>query len=76
MANFKRVPLVIDAIRLNHTLLDRLHVPQGCAGFEVGDWLISGIGGEQYVVPHERFKELYEPADAAAEEYYLKVTTE
>ena len=67
MANFRRKTLIIDAVRLAHS--GTVDTPQGTIDYQAGDWLLTGVDGEQYTVPNKRFLKLYEPADEAATEY-------
>jgi hypothetical protein len=68
MAKFRRKPAIIDAIRLkNEVLIDTLN---GVVKASAGEWLITGTKGEQYPCADDIFREIYEPADDAAEEIF------
>ncbi len=72
MAKFRKIPHVIEATRLANS--GTMETPQGRILYEAGQWLVTGIDGEQYIIPHDRFKKLYQPADEAAAAYYEEVT--
>jgi hypothetical protein len=72
MARFRKVPHVVDAIRFAHS--GTLDTPQGTIKYGAGDWLITGVEGEQYTIPHDRFKKLYEPSDDESVLYFKQVT--
>jgi hypothetical protein len=41
----------------------------------VGDWLITGVQGEQYPCKHDIFVQTYEPADETADAYMQEIGT-
>lgn len=68
MFKFRKKPVVIEAIRLKkHVKIETL---EGVMEGRPGDWLITGVRGEQYPCKHEIFTETYEPADKEAAEHY------
>jgi hypothetical protein len=60
---WRKKPLVIDAVQMDvdGAIYDRLHdtdIP-----YKAGDWVITGIKGEQYPCKDEVFRATYEPAE-------------
>jgi hypothetical protein len=67
MPRFRKKPLVIEAVRLTRSVtVDTL---EGTVTGEPGDWLITGIAGEQYPIRHDIFIDTYDPADETATQY-------
>ena len=65
MAKFKKKPVVINAIQLSReTTVKTL---EGNMTGAPGDWLITGVQGEQYPCRDDIFRETYEPVDEEAE---------
>jgi len=70
MAKFRRKPAIVDAIRIKQEML--IETPNGIVKAKAGEWLITGIKGEQYPCDDSIFREIYEPADDAAEEIFRR----
>lgn len=64
MAKFQKKPIVIEAVRITRTIT--IHTLEGKMIGEPGDWLITGIEGEQYPCKDAIFRKTYTPADSAA----------
>lgn len=59
MAQFRKRPVVIEAVQLEEErVIDTL---EGKMLGQPGDWLITGVKGEQYPCKDEIFRETYEP---------------
>lgn len=61
MAKFRKKPVVIEAEQQNVAgfIRDNLH-NMTAIPYEAGDWIITGIKGEQYPCKDEVFKATYE----------------
>lgn len=59
MAKYRKKPVVIDAVRLTRRIT--VHTLEGDMVGEPGDWLITGIEGEQYPCKDSVFQATYEP---------------
>lgn len=59
MPTFRKKPVVINAARLTH----RREIPtlEGVMIANKGDWLITGVEGEQYPCKDAIFRKTYEP---------------
>ena len=69
MPRFRKRPLIVDAVRLTrHVSVQTL---EGTVDGEPGDWLITGIEGEQYPVKHSIFMATYEPTNEEAQMYLI-----
>lgn len=66
MPLFRKRPVVIEAVRLTRTL--EIHTLEGTMIGHEGDWLITGVKGEQYPCKPEIFEATYETADAPTAE--------
>lgn len=64
MPKFRKKPIVIEAVRLTRRCT--IHTAEGDMVGEPGDWLITGVAGEQYPCKHEIFVATYEPVDGEA----------
>ena len=63
MPKFRKRPIVIEAERL---ITDEIiKTPEGNMIGRAGDWLVTGIKGEQYPVRHDIFEATYEPVEEA-----------
>ena len=71
MPNFKKRPVVVEAIRLTQNM--SIETPKGLVDAEPGDWLITGVEDEQYPIKHSIFMLCYEPVDEAAAAYLQRV---
>jgi hypothetical protein len=70
MPKFRKKPVVIEAIRLTQAV--EIPTLEGEMVGNVGDWLITGVQGEQYPCKHEIFIATYEPADENAKKYFSR----
>ena len=61
MAKYRKRPVVIDAVRLTRRVT--IHTLEGDMVGEPGDWLITGVEGEQYPCKDDVFQATYEPVD-------------
>ena len=61
MPRFRKKPVVIEAVQLKKRV--RIETREGELTGEVGDWLITGVQGEQYPCGDEIFKATYEHVD-------------
>lgn len=61
---FMKRPLVVEAERLDQDVT--VETLEGAMHGSAGDWLVTGIAGEKYVVAESIFLETFEPASAAA----------
>jgi len=68
MAKFRRKPALVDAVRIQKEML--IETLNGIVKAKPGEWLITGVRGEQYPCDDEIFRETYEPADDAAEKIF------
>jgi len=59
MGYYRKKPIVVEAIRLTRRVV--VHTLEGDMVGEAGDWLITGINGEQYPCKDEIFQKTYEP---------------
>lgn len=60
---FRKVPVVIEAERL--TFQREIKTLEGVMIGKVGDWLITGVKGEQYPCKDVIFRMTYQPEDDA-----------
>ena len=59
MPKFRKKPVVIEAVQLTRQVT--VHTLEGDVIGEVGDWLITGVDGEQYPCKLHIFEQTYEP---------------
>jgi len=59
MPYYRKRPVIVEAIRLTRRVI--VHTLEGDMVGEAGDWLITGINGEQYPCKDEIFQKTYEP---------------
>ncbi|HID22545.1 MAG TPA: hypothetical protein EYP14_09105 [Planctomycetaceae bacterium] len=64
MPRFRKKPVVIEAVRLSRRIT--VHTLEGDMAGNPGDWLITGVEGEQYVCRDSVFRATYEPVDDEA----------
>ena len=57
---FRKKPIVVEAHRTAERVV--IHTLEGDMTAEPGDWVITGIKGEQYPCKHDIFMATYEPA--------------
>ena len=58
MTKYRKKPIIIDAIQITRPIT--IHTLEGDMKGEVGDWLITGINGEQYPCKPDIFEKTYE----------------
>ena len=63
MTKFRKKPVVIEAFQLTEQC--EIKTLNGPVIAEPGEWLITGIAGEQYPCANHIFKETYEPVDGS-----------
>lgn len=68
MAKYRKIPVVVDAVRLTERV--EIKTLEGVMVGEPGDWLITGVAGEQYPCKHEIFIRTYEPAEDIIDPYH------
>lgn len=61
MPLFRKKPVIIEAVRLTQPV--EIETLEGKMRGEVGDWLITGVQGEQYPCKDEIFQATYEPVE-------------
>lgn len=65
---FRKLPIEVEAVLLaGPTSVETL---EGKMSGEKGDWLVTGVAGEQYIVQRAIFADTFEPADSAAKELW------
>ena len=59
MAKFRKKPVIIEAYQTDK----ELDIPtlEGTMHADVGDWIITGVKGEQYPCKPDIFEQTYEP---------------
>lgn len=68
MPRFKKRPVVIHATRLSRTMT--VETLEGVMKGNPGDWLITGVNGEQYFCKNDIFLKTYSPVDNEAAKLY------
>ena len=58
---FRKKPLVITACRAEDIVT--IHTLEGTMTANPGDWIITGVNGEQYPCKADIFEKTYEPAE-------------
>lgn len=58
---FKKKPVVVEAYRTSKELI--IKTLEGDMKASVGDWIITGVNGEQYPCKPDIFKKTYEPVE-------------
>jgi len=58
MAKYRKKPIVVEAVQLTHSI--EINTLEGVMIGGVGDWLITGVNGEQYPCKDDIFKKSYE----------------
>ena len=71
MAKFRKKPVVIEAIQITRKMT--VETLEGIMTGNPGDWMITGIKGEQYFCKDDIFKATYEPVNNETEESNDKV---
>ena len=67
MPRFRKKPITLEAFRLSSPVV--LQTLEGEMRAEQGDWCVTGIEGEQYIVKDRIFRQIYEPVDSFWAEY-------
>ena len=64
MPKFRRKVVIVDAVQMKEAgeIQDSLHSMVSIP-YEAGDWIITGIKGENYPCKDEVFKEIYEKVE-------------
>lgn len=58
---YRRIPIVIEAYQTNRALT--IHTAEGDMLASKGDYIITGVNGEQYPCKPDVFEKLYEPVE-------------
>jgi hypothetical protein len=58
MAKYRKLPVIIEAVQIANT--QSIETLEGTMTGNIGDWLITGVKGEQYFCNDEIFKMTYE----------------
>lgn len=58
---FRKKPVVVEAYKTSKELI--IKTLEGDMKASVGDWIITGINGEQYPCKPDIFKKTYEPVE-------------
>ena len=58
---YRKRPVVIDAYQTTKPII--IETLEGAMHAEIGDWIITGVKGEQYPCKPDIFMMSYEPAD-------------
>ena len=61
MAKFRKKPVVIEAYQTNEEL--DINTLEGVMHANIGDWIITGVNGEQYPCKPDIFEKTYEPVE-------------
>ena len=64
MAKFRKRPVIIEAVQITRKMT--VETLEGVMQGDPGDWLITGVAGEQYFCKPDIFEKTYEPADEDA----------
>ena len=64
MALFRKLPVTVEAVKSCCVMI--IKTLEGDMLLEEGDWLITGVNGEQYPCKDEIFRKTYEPVDEEA----------
>ena len=71
MPKFRKIPVTIEAIRIKCEMT--VKTLEGTMTGNPGDWMITGVKGEQYFCKDEIFRLTYEPVDDESEKAFLRV---
>lgn len=63
MPKYRKLPVVIEAYQTDVEL--DIYTLEGVMHASAGDWIITGVNGENYPCKPDIFSKTYEPADAA-----------
>ena len=58
---FRKKPVVIEAYQTDKVQV--IHTLEGDMTAQIGDWIITGLRGEQYPCKPDIFEKSYEPVD-------------
>ncbi|MFR8990648.1 MAG: hypothetical protein ACLVH9_05715 [Fusobacterium sp.] len=58
---FRKKPVVVEAYKTSKELI--IKTLEGDMKASVGDWIITGVNGEQYPCKPDIFKKTYEPVE-------------
>lgn len=61
MGKYRKRPVVIEAVQITRPIT--IETKEGSMRGDVGDWLITGIKGEQYPCKPDIFEATYEPVE-------------
>ena len=61
MPKYRKKPVVIEAVQLTREIV--IETLEGSMTGRVGDWLITGVSGEQYPCKPDIFEATYELVD-------------
>ena len=61
MPKYRKKPVVIEAVQLTRPMT--VETLEGVMSGNVGDWLITGVKGEQYFCKDDIFRMTYESAN-------------
>lgn len=61
MAKYRKKPVIIDAVRTDVEL--DIYTLEGVMHADVGDYIITGVRGEQYPCKPDIFEDTYEKVD-------------
>jgi hypothetical protein len=68
MPKFRKKPVVIEAERMTEPFT--VETMEGAMRGKAGDWLITGVMGEQYPCDNDVFLQTYEPEGEGALDMY------
>lgn len=58
---FRKKPVVVEAYKTSKELI--IKTLEGDMKASIGDWIITGVDGEQYPCKPDIFKKTYEPVE-------------
>lgn len=64
---FRKKPVVVEAYQTDKEMI--IHTLEGDHHASVGDWIITGVKGEQYPCKPDIFEQTYEPVEGVV--YYV-----
>ena len=69
MGQYRKKPVIVEAYQTDTSIT--IHTLEGDLKGEKGDWIITGLRGEQYPCKPDIFEETYEAVEAVAQEKSL-----
>ncbi len=66
MARYRKRPVVIEAVQISRPMT--VETLEGVMRGNPGDWLITGVAGEQYFCKDEIFRKTYDADDTTVVE--------